>query len=39
VEDARGKILLPKTLIKEEIGYMGIFLDTEGNRIAVHSRK
>ena len=39
VEGAGGKVLLPKTLITEDIGYMGLFLDTEGNRIAVHSRE
>lgn len=38
VEDAGGKVLIPKRLITEEIGYMGVFIDTEGNRIAVHSR-
>ncbi len=39
VEGAGGKVLQEKTLITEEIGYMGLFLDTEGNRIAIHSRK
>jgi predicted enzyme related to lactoylglutathione lyase len=39
VADAGGTVLLPKTLITEEIGYMAILLDTEGNRIALHSRK
>jgi predicted enzyme related to lactoylglutathione lyase len=39
VEGAGGKVLRDKTLITEEIGYMGIFCDTEGNRIAIHSRK
>jgi Predicted enzyme related to lactoylglutathione lyase len=39
VEAAGGKIIQPKTLIKEDIGYMALFLDTEGNRIALHSRK
>ncbi len=39
VEAAGGRVLQPKRLITEEIGYMGIFLDTEGNRIALHSRK
>ncbi len=39
VEVAGGKILQEKTLIKDDIGYMGLFLDTEGNRIAIHSRK
>ena len=38
VEAAGGKVLQHKTLIAEDIGYMGIFLDSEGNRIAVHSR-
>lgn len=39
VEAAGGVVLRDKTLITEEIGYMGLFLDTEGNRIALHSRK
>ncbi len=38
VEPAGGKVLAPKTLIAEGYGYMGIFLDTEGNRVALHSR-
>jgi predicted enzyme related to lactoylglutathione lyase len=37
VEAAGGKVLVPKTQISEDIGYMGVFLDTEGNRIAIHS--
>ncbi len=37
VEAAGGKILRGKTLIKEDIGYMALLLDTEGNRIAMHS--
>ena len=39
VEAAGGSIVQPKTQITEDIGYMGIFLDSEGNRIALHSRK
>ncbi|MBK8706071.1 MAG: VOC family protein [Saprospiraceae bacterium] len=39
VEAAGGKVLLEKRLITEEIGYMGLFLDSEGNRIAMHSRE
>jgi predicted enzyme related to lactoylglutathione lyase len=39
VQAAGGKVLQPKRLITEEIGYMGIFVDSEGNRIAIHSRK
>ena len=37
IEAAGGKILVPKTQISPEYGYMGVFLDTEGNRIALHS--
>ena len=39
VEEAGGKILQGKTLITEDVGYMAVFLDTEGNRVALHSRK
>ncbi|GAB3196066.1 putative enzyme related to lactoylglutathione lyase [Pontibacter aydingkolensis] len=39
VEVAGGQVLQEKTLIAEDIGYMGVFLDSEGNRIAMHSRK
>jgi len=37
IEPAGGKIILPKTLIAPEYGYMAVFLDTEGNRVALHS--
>jgi predicted enzyme related to lactoylglutathione lyase len=39
VEAAGGKIFVPRTQISEEYGYMGIIIDTEGNRIGLHSRK
>lgn len=39
VEEAGGKIVQPKTQISPDVGYMGIFIDSEGNRIALHSRK
>jgi uncharacterized protein len=39
VESAGGKILRKKTKISDEYGYMGLVLDTEGNRIALHSRR
>ena len=39
VEAAGGKIYQPKTQISPEHGYMGVFLDTEGNRVALHSDK
>jgi predicted enzyme related to lactoylglutathione lyase len=37
VEEAGGQVLMPKKLIAPEVGYMALFLDTEGNRIALHS--
>ena len=38
VEKAGGKILRTKTQIGE-YGFMALFIDSEGNRIALHSRK
>lgn len=38
VEEAGGQVLQARTLISEDVGYMGLFLDSEGNRIALHSR-
>ena len=37
VEAAGGSIMVPKTPISPEFGYMAVFVDTEGNRIALHS--
>jgi predicted enzyme related to lactoylglutathione lyase len=37
VEKAGGRILTPKTEISPEYGFMAVFQDTEGNRIALHS--
>lgn len=37
VEVAGGKIAIPKTAISPEIGFMAVFYDTEGNRVALHS--
>lgn len=39
VENAGGKVLMPKKLITEDIGYMAVFADTEGNTLAFHSLK
>ena len=39
VEQAGGKLLRPKTHISDEYGNYGLLLDTEGNRIAFHSRQ
>jgi len=37
IEPAGGKVLLGKTLISEDVGSIAQFLDTEGNRVALHS--
>ena len=37
VEAAGGQVLMPKTDIGSDYGFMAVFLDTEGNRIALHS--
>lgn len=37
VEGAGGSVIMPKTKISDEIGYFAFFMDTEGNRIALHS--
>lgn len=39
VTEAGGTVLKEKTLIRDDIGYMALFLDSEGNRIALHSRE
>ncbi len=38
VEPAGGQVLQGKTFIAEGYGYMAVILDTEGNRVALHSR-
>lgn len=39
VEIVGGKVILPKTLITDEIGFFAIFEDTEGNHVCLHSKK
>ncbi|HLT82554.1 MAG TPA: VOC family protein [Cyclobacteriaceae bacterium] len=36
VEAAGGKVIVPKTQISPEYGYMAVIRDSEGNRIAFH---
>lgn len=38
IEDAGGRVILPKTLINKTVGYFALFLDTEGNKLALHSK-
>lgn len=37
VEAAGGKIMVPKTEISPEYGFIAVFSDTEDNRIGLHS--
>ena len=37
VEAAGGKVMMPKTKISDDIGYMAGFVDTEGNAVCMHS--
>ena len=39
VEQAGGTIAVPKTQISPQFGYMGAFIDTEGNWVGLHSLK
>lgn len=37
VEKNGGKIIMPKTAHADESGFFALFLDTEGNRLGLHS--
>lgn len=37
VDGAGGRVVMSKTLISESAGYFALFIDTEGNRLALHS--
>lgn len=37
VEAAGGQIIVPKTQISPDYGYMAVLMDSEGNRIGLHS--
>lgn len=39
VEAAGGKLYQSKTQISPEHGFMGVFIDSEGNRVALHSKQ
>jgi len=38
VEEVGGRIVMPKTLITEEMGYFAIFIDSQGNKLALYSK-
>jgi len=33
----KGTVIVPKTQISPEMGYFGMFIDSEGNKMALHS--
>jgi hypothetical protein len=37
IEPAGGKVLVQKTQISPEIGFFAMFIDPEGNKVALHS--
>ncbi len=39
VEPAGGRVIMKKTLISESDGYFAIFIDCQGNKLALHSKK
>ena len=39
VESSGGRVLLPKQQINEDAGYFALFIDSEGNKLALHSIK
>ncbi|HNQ13445.1 MAG TPA: VOC family protein [Bacteroidia bacterium] len=39
VDDAGGRVIMGKTLINEEYGYFALFIDSEGNKLALHSNQ
>jgi predicted enzyme related to lactoylglutathione lyase len=39
VEDGGGRVVIARTQISPEMGYMSVFEDTEGNRIALRAIK
>ena len=39
VEGAGGTVIMPKTFVNDAVGYMAMFIDSEGNKVAIHSRQ
>lgn len=36
IELAGGRVIMPKTMISEAAGWFALFIDSEGNRVALH---
>lgn len=39
IESTGGQVILPKTAISPEMGYMAFFIDSEGNKMGLHSQE
>jgi uncharacterized protein len=39
VNEAGGRVTMEKTYLNETAGYFALFIDSEGNRLALHSKK
>jgi predicted enzyme related to lactoylglutathione lyase len=37
IEQSGGKVIVPKTEISPEMGFFALFIDTEGNKLGLHS--
>lgn len=38
VNEAGGRVVMGKTFLSESAGYFALFIDSEGNRLALHSK-
>ncbi len=38
INEAGGRVLMEKTYISDTAGYFALFIDSEGNRLALHSK-
>lgn len=36
IAKAGGQVLMPKTFVNEQVGHIGFYMDTEGNKIGLH---
>ena len=39
VKSAGGQVAMAKTFVSDEVGFMAFFIDSEGNRVGLHSFK
>jgi len=39
VESVGGRVILEKTKINDDSGFFALFIDSEGNKLALHSKK